>query len=121
MMQKGQAATVKAWDRAAMIGLRQAQPSRTQAAASIGDSRYQFPGQQRSQIVVSQADRCHLRGRAIYSVGEQAAVSNKVRCPIFCLRRREFIAGLGGAVTAWPLKTQAQQRALPVVGFVSVA
>jgi hypothetical protein len=37
------------------------------------------------------------------------------------LRRREFIAGLGGAVTAWPLGTQAQQRALPVVGYVSVA
>ena len=37
-----------------------------------------------------------------------------------CLRRREFMAGLGGTVTAWPLVTQAQQRALPVVGYVSV-
>ena len=39
----------------------------------------------------------------------------------FCLGRREFTAGLGCAVTAWPLATQAQQRALPVVGFVSVS
>jgi putative ABC transport system substrate-binding protein len=37
-----------------------------------------------------------------------------------CLQRREFIAGLGGAA-GWPLATQAQPRALPVVGYVSVA